>query len=71
MMPVSRTFGGLEIYLLGNFSPTFECVKGLAGKVRDILFGTGTFYTKTPEKPETLYGPIIPALDNTIRNLKW
>ena len=62
---------GLEIYLLSNFSPTFDFAKGLARMLRDILFGKGALYTKTPTDPDTLYQPMIGAFEDAIRALDW
>lgn len=43
---------GLEIALLSNFSPTFDCAKGLARNLQGILFGKGDLYTETPTDPD-------------------
>ena len=63
--------GGFEMYVLGKFSPRFECFKGIARRLRDILFGTGTLYTNTPENPESLYGPMVRVLDSAIQDFEW
>ena len=64
-----------ERVVIPKFSPKFAFAKGLARKLRDILFfkgpSKGFFYTGTPEKPEELYDPMIQAFDEAIRTLKW
>ena len=62
---------GFEIYLLDNFSATFDCVKELARKLRDILFGKGELNLETPTKPDTLYEPMIAAFEDAIQILDW
>ena len=62
--------GLFDKYVLAQFSATFECVKGIAGKLRDILFGTGIPYINTPKKPESLYSPMIRALEDTIQSFE-
>ncbi len=62
---------GFEIYVLGHFSPTFQDQKGLARNLRNILFGKGALYVKLPEKPATLYDPIIKVFEDAIREVRW
>lgn len=62
---------GFEVSLLSNFSPMFDCVKALARKLRDILFGKGALYTKTPADPQRMYGSMIAAFEDAIRALDW
>lgn len=63
--------GGFDILVLRKFSPTFECVKGLARTFRDILFLKGALYTGTPQQPASLYNPIIKAFEGAIESLEW
>ncbi|KAL9024104.1 MAG: hypothetical protein Q9196_006756 [Gyalolechia fulgens] len=63
--------GGFEIHVLRHFSPKFQAQKELARNLRTILFGTGALYVETPEKPATLYDPIIQAFENAIREVRW
>jgi hypothetical protein len=63
--------GGFEIYVLGHFSPEFQAQKELARNLRTILFGKGALYVETPEKPATLYDPIIKVFEDAIREVRW
>lgn len=63
--------GGFEIYILGLFSPKFQAYKELARNLRTILFGKGALYVETPEKPATLYHPIIKVFEDAIREVRW
>ena len=61
---------GFESIILPKFSPTFNCVKGLARSLRDALFLKGDLYTGTPEKPSRIYDPMVKAFDNAIEELE-
>jgi Fungal protein kinase len=63
--------GGFDMFILNKFSPTFECLKGLARELRDILFGTGDLFVGTPKRPRTLYDPMIEAFEEAIQSFKW
>ena len=63
--------GGFDIHVLSKFSYAFECVKGLAKTLRDILFLKGALYTGTPQQPAALYSPMIKAFEDAIESLKW
>ena len=58
---------GFGIIVLSKFSPGFECLKGLASTLRDVLFNKGVLYTGTPAEPSSLYDPILEAFDDAIR----
>ncbi|KAK5080411.1 hypothetical protein LTR05_008660 [Lithohypha guttulata] len=62
---------GFEVSLLSSFSPAFDCIKPLARTLRDVLFGKGALYTKTPVDPEHVYGSMIAAFDEAIKVLVW
>ena len=77
-MDISRTkrgdiTGGFEIYILGLFSPKFQAYKELARNLRTILFGKDTLslYVETPEKPESLYDPVIKEFEVAAREARW
>ena len=63
--------GGFDIHILSKFSYAFECVKGLAKTLRDILFLKGALYTGTPQQPAALYSPMIKAFEDAIESLEW
>ena len=63
--------GGFDIHVLSKFSYAFECVKGLAKTLRDILFLKGALYTGTPQQPAALYSPMIKAFEDAIESLEW
>ena len=63
--------GGFEIYVLKHFSPEFQAQKALARKLRTILFSKGALYVDTPQKPATLYDPIIKLFEDAIRETRW
>jgi Fungal protein kinase len=62
---------GFEIYILGQFSPKFQAQKELARNLRTILFGKGALYVETPQKPATLYDPIIKAFKDAVQEIRW
>lgn len=59
--------------ILNEFSSTFDCVKSLYRKIRDILFSfleNKALFTETSSKSsEKLYKLIIEAFDNTISKI--
>jgi len=57
--------------MLSNFPPTLECVKGLARRLREILFGKGALDTRTPTDSDTLYKPMIATSEDAIQALDW
>ena len=63
--------GGFEVHVLPHFSPEFQAQKELARNIRTILFGRGALYVETPEKPATLYDPIIKVFEDAIREIRW
>lgn len=63
--------GGFEIHVLPHFSPEFQAQKEVARNLRTILFGKGALYVETPEKPATLYDPIIKVFEDAIRKVRW
>ena len=61
-----------EKYVLDEFSPKFESVKGLARRLRQELFSRGALNTSTPSKsPSKLYNAMLKAFQDTIEAIKW
>lgn len=62
---------GLED-LLQQFPPSFEVVKPLCRRLRGILFPMcdGDLFTGTPLDPENLYGPIMKAFDDGLKEIQ-
>lgn len=62
--------GGFQSFVLNEFSPTFQHVKGLAMALRDALFLlSATLRTGTPrEEPSVLYDQMISAFDSAIED---
>ena len=57
---------------LEEFAPVFNCIKPLCKKLRSILFPLtkdGELNLGTPADPNTLYEPIIKALEDAIAGL--
>ncbi|KAI9782551.1 MAG: hypothetical protein M1816_001848 [Peltula sp. TS41687] len=63
--------GGFERLLLKEFPPLFDCVKPLCRELRRILFPIhkDELFTGTLRDPEVLYGPVLKAFDNAIRDI--
>lgn len=55
--------------IMKEFPPEFNGVKSLCDKIKDILFGRNIFIG-TPEKPDSLYIPIIKAFDETLETYR-
>lgn len=61
---------GLEDVLL-LFPPVFGCLKDLCRTIRDVLFPYKQgLFTGTPCDPELLYGPIIKAFDDSLKEIQ-
>jgi hypothetical protein len=54
--------------ILAEFPPTFDAFKGLAGKIRDILFPIReeSLFTGTYHDPDKLYQPMIEVFEREI-----
>ena len=66
---VTRNF---EDYVLAEFSPIFNCIKGLARSLRNMLFSETTLFTGTPkdEPPGHLHKSMIKAFNDAIKELE-
>ncbi|KAB8356462.1 hypothetical protein FH972_024045 [Carpinus fangiana] len=61
--------GGFEFLVLTEFGSQFECAKGLASRLRELLFHKGDLFTQTDRDHSRLYGQIIDAFDQTLKEM--
>lgn len=59
--------------ILKEFSPEYENIKPLCQRIRGILFPirNDELFTRTPQDPNILYGPIIDAFNDTLKRMSF
>jgi len=66
---------GFDIYVLPYFSPKFQMLKGLAKRLRALLFGEKDLYIGTPiietSSEKSLYDKMVEAFDDEVKLHEW